>query len=284
VTLGGREEGAGAPSGNVPSQAPAAMSAQKFKQWVEGAGNAGVFGTAVVVGYAACQPSVDPDGGQAGDGGEVDKVNDLDGTLEESEVFKQFMEQFEREKKEQEEGGKPVTQPLEIPGEVRKTKLMKFVERQFRTNQRAKPRKGHVGKGRAEGRAVGAAKGGQRGQGGQMRGAGQPQKGAPSSKARPKHARKLPDLAAQGSGPVWSKDPSAPAARQGKGLFPTKPQAAAPGRNPRTANVASGDSNSYARGTSAQQRGKKEGKAAEDAGRKAAAKTNVLNPNATSFA
>lgn len=285
MTLGGWEERANASSSNSPSQASSTVSAQKFKQWVEGSMNADVFGNAVVVGYAAYRPGADRNEDLAGSGGEMGQVNELDGTLEESDVYKTFIERFEREKREQEEGGKPVTVGLEVRGEVQKTSLMEFVERKFRKNQRPKTTKAKVRKGKSEGRDGRAVQAGQGGQTSQARGKSQPQKGRGGGRGSGRgrggggqKGRKGQGPVAQGAGSLPSKDSSAQAGRQAKG----QSQASVSGKNPPVANAASGDSKP--RGTKPPRRGRKGGKAAEGAAPKGATKINILNPNAASFA
>lgn len=235
MTLGGWEERANASSSNSPSQASSTVSAQKFKQWVEGSMNADVFGNAVVVGYAAYRPGADPNEDLAGSGGEMGQVNELDGTLEESDVYKTFIERFEREKREQEEGGKPVTVGLEVRGEVQKTSLMEFVERKFRKNQRPKTTKAKVRKGKSEGRDGRAVQAGQGGQTSQARGKSQPQKGRGGGRGSGRgrggggqKGRKGQGPVAQGAGSLPSKDSSAQAGRQAKG----QSQASVSGKNP----------------------------------------------------
>ena len=298
MILGGCEESTTGPSSSFSSQASATVSAQKFKQWVEGGENADVFGSAVVVGYAAYRPGGGRDedyvGGGGGDG-EGGRVNDLDGTLEESDVFKEFTERFEREKREQEEGGKPVTElRLEVRREVQKTSLMEFVERNFRKKQRGKATKGTGRKGKGDEKDGGAGQGGQVGQaqgkGKQQKGRGGGRgegrgKGRGEGRGEGRGGQKNRNRKGLEAGSVSSKDSSAQVGRQGQGQGQgeSKSQAPASGKNPQAANDATGESKP--RGTKAPRRGKKKGgKAAEGTAPNAAAKINILNPNAASFA
>ena len=255
-----------------------------------------------MVGFAAyAAPGV---GGSAteqrDDSGELEGgqlVNELAGTLEESDMFKEFIERIEREKRELEEGGKPVAERFEVSGEVRRTTLMEFVERKFRKKGRGK-KKGGKQTGSEQGKNGG-------GQGVPGRGKGQQEKGDGGQGGQKK---KKKNKNRKGDGPrgaregavhgAASKDP-APTERKG----PSQPR-----RNKNKNKKPPADSNDairiaenvdsksmgVAKGKAKRRGRQQEGKAgvstggstdggAARKGRQSKPPVKILNPNAASF-
>ena len=146
--------------GGDPSADTLLLSAQKVKQWFEARDRSDLFGASVVVGFAAYSVVKDKEN-------EDELSNELNNTLEGSEVFREFVERFEREKREQEEGAKgPVQERIEGSGEVRRTALMEWTERMHQRKRRGKKQKG---KGEGKGRVREGGKEGEkeRGKGGE---------------------------------------------------------------------------------------------------------------------